>query len=210
MPKLGLTSNIHDQHVRINLEQRTFKQIIDDLSNIFKVQIDLMGNTKDLPKDKFDLNLEQTTLDQNIKEAMRKANIQNYVMLFNQKDKAVRIWILQSVPEKIENLPQTKQSERARKILSLSQLQQLESEDDYKHNQLTPEQMQQLESGDDSNKKALTTEQMQQLDPYNDNINANRTLSKEQMQLLDQEEQKRPKTLTKEQMRLLESDMMTP
>lgn len=155
--------------------------------------------------------MEQATFRQAIKEAMRRANVQSHVHVWDQENKAVQIWILRSASGQIEETPQANHA-RNPEILSLAQMQQLEPDDDLNYNPLTAEQMQQLDPYDDDRKanKALNKEQMQLLDQEEDN--KAKTLSKEQMQRLtpDKKIDADNKTLTKEQMSLLELDKMQP
>lgn len=176
---------IEDQKIAINMDQTAFEKSITELSKIFDMEITLV-RTSDLPQHKFNLTLENATFRQAIKEAMRRASAQSYVLVWDQENKSVKIWILQSASDQIEETSQSNHESKPQ-VLTLAQMQQLEPDDDLNHS-------------------PLTAEQMQQLDQYDDDSKANKTLDKEQMQLLDQEEDNEAMTLSKEQMQRLTPD----
>ena len=92
---------IEDQQIAINMDQTAFKESITELSKIFDMKITLLG-ISNLPQHKFKLNLEQATIRQAIKEVMRRASVQSYVLVWDQENKGIQIWILQSASGPIE------------------------------------------------------------------------------------------------------------
>ena len=186
IPAMVTEATVQDKQTRINMSQMTFEEIITELSKIFDMEISLVG-TSNLPQHKFNLTLEQVTFKQAIKEGMRMASVQSHILVWNQENRGVQIWILRSASGPIEETSQANHDKNP-EVLSLAQMQQLEPDDD------------------DLNHSPLTAEQMQQLDPDDDDRKANKTLNKEQMQLLDQEEDNKAMTLSKEQMQRLTPD----
>ena len=210
IPAMVTEATVQDKQTRINMSQMTFEEIITELSKIFDMEISLVG-TSNLPQHKFNLTLEQVTFKQAIKEGMRRASVQSHILVWDQENRGVQIWILRSASGPIEETSQANHDKNP-EVLSLAQMQQLEPDDDLNHSPLTAEQMQQLDPDDDDRKanKTLNKEQMQLLDQEEDNKAM--TLSKEQMQRLtpDKKIDADNKTLTKEQMSFLEPDKMQP
>jgi hypothetical protein len=87
---------MHGQKIPVNLDQITLIGGIENLSQIFGMKIVLISNHSKFSQDKFNLNLEQATLEQSITEVMRRAKIQNHALFLNQDNKTVKVWILSS------------------------------------------------------------------------------------------------------------------
>lgn len=167
-----------DTKLGINSTQMTIRESLIELEKFFDVKITLCGEVKNIASKKVSLNLHQNTLEHGIKEILRKAGIQSHSLIFDEKKKAVYIWIMQG--EFFDE----------KEVASV----------------LTKTQMQQLNLGDDSKPAVLTKEQMEQLYSADCEMDEKLTLNEEQMQLLDQEENCQPKFLNQAQMQELISD----
>jgi hypothetical protein len=87
---------MHGHKIPVNLDQITLKGGIENLSQIFGMQIVLISNHSKSSQDRFSLNLEQATLEQSITAVMRRAKVQNHALFLNQDNKTVKVWILSS------------------------------------------------------------------------------------------------------------------
>lgn len=89
-------ASTYDKQVSFDFEQKTFSESLEGLSQLFDVQIELYGNRKKLPQERFSFHLVKVTLEESIKEIFRKAKISNHALVYNQDSKTARLWVLSS------------------------------------------------------------------------------------------------------------------
>jgi len=200
-----------------------------ELSRIFGIKIEMSGKYGNAPG-KFNLNLEQATLEHAVKEAIRKAGVQSHALVWDQPNKTLRLLIFETG----KNGSLTNQNATVSDLykedmnpLTQEQLYLLAQQNPDLQNEdqqpLTPEQLQQLqeqsakiEAEEQESRKPLTPEQLQQLQQQSAKIEAEeqesrKPLTPEQLQQLQKqsdkieaEEQESSKPLTADQMLQLE------
>jgi hypothetical protein len=142
---------VHGPQVHVNLDQITLKGGIEKLGQIFDTKIVIVCDNSQIPQDRFSLILEQATLEQSIKEIMRRAKVKNHALFLNQDNKTALVWILSAEKKDIidskvaNNILLEKDSEPMTpgQMFLLVQNSQEQAEMDYKP--LTAEQTEQLQ-----------------------------------------------------------------
>ena len=180
IPVIVTEATAQDKQTRINIGQMTFEEIISELSKIFDVEITLANDLKEVSKGKINLNLEQTTLKQAIKEAIRKAGLQSYAQVMDQQKKSTRIWILPAG---------TKDA-----------ISSLEIDDNMKT--ITPKQYKSLEPAASENFRMMTQEEYDQLEPELEE--SCRGMTPEELEALESDESENFRMMTKEEYDQLE------
>jgi hypothetical protein len=171
-------ATVQDKQTHINIGQMTFEESIAKLSKIYDIEISLVG-TNNLPQHEFNLTLEQATLKQAIKETMRKAGLQNYVLVIDQQLKSTRIWILPAgttaagnnlegdrniktiTSKQFANLEAAK-SENLR-MMTQEEYARLEPESKNNYRSMTPEKFENLEAESTENYRSMTLEEFSKL-----------------------------------------------
>jgi len=203
-PVLTSTSAAQTLKKTIVQSQLSLEQSMADLSRIFDVKIEISGKPVDTPA-KFNLNMKQATLEQAVKEVIRKANIQNYAIVWDEPNKTLRLLVFEKGKNENISGQNTTTSDLYEDMSPLTQEQlyllaqqsaKIEAEEQECMKPLTPEQLQQLheqsakiEAEEQESRKPLTPEQLQQL--------------KEQSAKIEAEEQESRKPLTPEQLQQL-------
>jgi len=229
IPCFSVAAGVEQIHADIDLEQQSFNECIKALSKTFELDITLSGDLKDIPDKKLNLRLEQATLEQAIKELVRKAGVQSHALILG-GGKDVKIWVLRAGIQGSDDNSQNNQIgfyEDDMEPLTQEQMyllaqhnEQMNEKDD--HKPLTAEQMELLkERSDDIEEKMkdrmkpLTTEQMAKLQDKSrkieaENNEARKPLSAEQLQKLkkqsaemETEENNKRQPLNEEQLLLL-------
>ena len=73
----------------------TLEESINNLSKIFNVKIEIAGPFS-VPSIKFDLNMNHATLEEAVKEAIRKAGVQNHALVWDKTGKTLRLLTFES------------------------------------------------------------------------------------------------------------------
>ena len=196
-------SDLQPLEKAIAQSQLSLEESMAELSRIFGIKIEMSGKYGNAPG-KFNLNLEQATLEHAVKEAIRKAGVQSHALVWDQPNKTLRLLIFETG----KNGSLTNQNATVSDLykedmnpLTQEQLYLLAQQNPDLQNEdqqpLTPEQLQQLqqqsakiEAEEQESRKPLTPEQLQQLQKQSDKIEA--------------EEQESSKPLTADQMLQLE------
>ena len=212
----------------VSLVQLSFEESIATLSQIFDVKIYISGVSTD-SQTRFNLNMEHANLEQAVKEAIRKAGVQNHALVWDKTGKTLRLLAFESgKPGTISENSTNAAWENMRPLtqeqlfLLAQQGAAMEAEDAESMKPLTPEQMQQLrEQGaemaaeDAESMKPLTPEQIQQLkeqgaEMAEEDAESMKPLTPEQIQQLKEQsveiaagEEERMKPLTPEQIQQL-------
>ena len=212
----------------------TFEESINDLSKIFNVKIEIAGPFSG-PSAKFDLNLNHATLEEAVKEAIRKAGVQNHALVWDKTGKALRLLTFESGkspgPTTTNDIDPFGEEmnllSQEQLFLLAEQSAVLEAEEAESNKPLTPEQIEQLKEESDKleaveqeSNKPLTTLQLQRLIEQSTALKAEEAESKkpltsEQLQRLKnastefaEETKKSQQPLSEEQLLLLqESDL---
>lgn len=199
------------------ISQATLGEIVNELENLFDVEITISGNLKNNSLGKYSFKLDtDATLEDAIKETMRKARVKNHALFVDSEKRTIRIWIIE---QSLESEKTLSPNQKDNTILSLT-IAQMQKLDPYNESQevplLTREQMEKMDlyesESEPGKNKALTNQQMKLLDQYDDS--RPKTLNQDQMRRLTPEDSRdanvEQKTLTKEQMLLLEPESMKP
>lgn len=172
-----ISATIHSQQVHtINPDRITFNDSIEYLSQLFGIKIVIIGDKTKLSKERFTINLEQATLEQSIKEIMRRAKVQNHAWFLDINNKVVQVWILSAETKEVigSQARMNRFYQGENEPLSMNQMhllaQHTKNSSVGTDIPLTPEQTEQLqeqsivievETEDDA--KSLTLEQIDQL-----------------------------------------------
>lgn len=151
---------IEDQQVTVNIDQMTFEESITKLSEIFDIEITLVG-VNNFPQNKFNLTLEQTTFEQAVKEAMRKAGLQNHILAMDQQKNSTRIWILRSVTT--DTIGSLMTCENVMKSMTPEEFKALEPTESENFRMMTQEEYGRLESASKENFRGMTPEEFEKL-----------------------------------------------
>lgn len=213
----------------ISLVQLSFQDSMAELSRIFDVKIDTSGVSNATPT-RFNLNMKHATLERAVKEAIRKAGLQNHALVWDKTGKTLRLLTFESgkpgiISENSADAIWGDMSPLTQEELYLlaQQSASLEAEEAENIKPLSPEQMQQLkevsatlEAEEAESMKPLTPKQMQQLEEQSAALEAEeaekmKPLSagqmrqlKEQSAELEKEFEKSQQPLSKEQILLLQ------
>ena len=165
-------------HADININQKTFEESINHLSEVFGTKIILLG-IKNLPQNKFSLNLEQATFEQATKKAIQKAGLQSHAFVWDQQKNITRIWIFQSntaewtshsdndeTPKKINQNEFSKfePSENFR-MMTKKEYDNLEPDSQQEFRGMTSEEFENLEPSESKNFTMMTQEEYDRLEP---------------------------------------------
>lgn len=177
----SLTAAIEERQVAINMDQTTFEESIVKLSQVFDMEITLVG-VSGLPQHKFSFAVEKATFEQATKEAMRKADLQNRVLIWDHQTKTARIWILpagkayainslakykndmKTMTPKIFNNLETAESENLR-MMTKEEYARLEPESTGNYRGMTPEEFAALKPTESENFRMMTREEYDRLEP---------------------------------------------
>jgi hypothetical protein len=196
-----LTIAIEDQQVAIDINKMTFEESIAELSKIFDVEIGIVA-VDDLPQHKFSFTLGQATFRQATKEAMRKAGLQNCVLIWNQKAKTARIWILTTGTAHAINSPDKYNNNM--KIMTPEEFAALEPSESENFRMMTKEEYDHLEPETEESFRGITPEEFAELEPSeSENF---RMMTKEEYDRLEPETEDSFRGITPEEFAQLQQD----
>lgn len=213
----------------VSLVQLSFQESMAKLSRIFGVKIDTSG-VSTATQTRFNLNMKHATLERAVKEAIRKAGLQNHALVWDKTGKTLRLLTFESgkpgtISENAANAIWGDMSPLTQEELYLlaKESAALEAEEAESMKPLSAEQLQQLkeqsaalEVEEAENMKPLTPEQMQQLKEQSAALEAEEAESmkpmsagqmrqlKEQSAELEKDIKESQQPLSKEQMLLLQ------
>lgn len=162
-------------HADININQKTFEESINHLSEIFGTKIILLG-IKNLPQHKFSLNLEQATFEQATKKAIQKAGLQSHALVWDQQKNITRIWIfnrntsdLASRLDLDNNINQDKisilEASENLRMMTQEEYDRLEPDSQQNFRGMTSEEFEALEPGESEDLTMMTQEEYERLEP---------------------------------------------
>jgi len=156
VPDRTSASMIQTSRKTIVQAQLSLEESLNDLSKIFGVKIEIAGK-QEKALCKFNLNMRGTNLEGAVKEAIRKAGIQNHAMVWDKTGKILRILIFEAGRRGITN--ENKHGNPTTNISISGDMSPLTQEQIY----LLAQQGAALETEMEESMKPLTTEQMQHL-----------------------------------------------
>ena len=184
--------------------QLSLEESIADLGKIFGVKIEVCGKSENISGN-FNLNLKHATLEDAVKEAIRKAGIQNHALVWDKPNQTLRLFIFEAGKNQstIKSAASRDLFQDDTSPLTQEQLYLLAQQDIDLQNKddqpLTLEQLEQLqkqstkiEAEERESRKSLTPEQLQQLQKQSAAIEAeekenSKPLTPEQLQQLQQQ-----------------------
>jgi len=190
-----------DKKFDVNIDQITFEESIAKLSEIFDVNITLMG-INNLTQSKFNLTLRHATLEQAIKEAMRKVGLQNHILDMDQQSNFTRVWILPNGTIKDTSDQNVHSNKGKGGIRQYTQLEPTQSEN---FRMMTQEEYDRLEPESDKNYRSMTSEEFKKLEAA-ESKNF-KTLTQEEYNLLEPELDKNYRGMTPEEFAKLEKEL---
>lgn len=205
MPSLVAATKVH--HADISIDKKTFEESINKLSEIFGMEIFLLG-IKDLPQHKFSLTMEQATFEQATKEAIRKAGLQSHAFEWDQHKKFTRIWIFQSntgdsASRLDKEFSKLEPSENFR-IMTEEEYDRLEPDSQQNFRGMTSEEFETLEPGESKNFTMTTQEEYDRLVP--DSQQEFRGMTSEEFETLEPDGVDDSKMITPEEFDRLETE----
>ncbi len=177
-------------------ENVTLTETLSNISKIYGTNIILRSNGERDSEILINLNMFQATLEEALKEVIRKANVDSHSLVYSNDNKKIKLWVFGSKPRNHSQ------------VFTSHESKELDRLDHSQHSGLTVEQFNQLDESDSANHQALTDEQFRQLDPHEQSLGSQKSLSLTQMSMLDEEhsDQSINTKLSAIQMQLLEPD----
>ncbi len=195
IPMIVTEAMAQDKQTRINIGQMTFEEIISELSKIFEVEITLASDLKEVSKRKINLNLEQTTLKQAIKEAIRKAGLQSYAQVMDQQKKSTRIWIL---PAGTKDAISSLEIDNNMKAITHEKCENLEPAESENVRMMTKEEFEHLEQESKEGRRGMTPEKFENLEQEHESKEGLRGMTPDEFKALESAESKNFRMMTQE------------
>ena len=160
-------SQSQPDRIQLTVQQEGFDAALESLNRATGMTLNIRGEK---PSMLINVNINNATFEKAVEAFMTAANIRNYALSQDRKNKQATIWILQSVGRESgmlqrKNLIDRKANE-AKRPLSESQLAQLSIAYNDEPVELTQDQLDRLEVPEDEGPVPLTQEQLDRLEVY--------------------------------------------